>query len=989
MQVNDPMYHIDLLWEMSFVVRPKRPSWSGMMQSIHQGSYPGKSSVQFLPMIDLDPTDMSCIFSTLTYVCEQAKCYNVTPILTFDQPLWWKASMIIESEPSNSYLKSIVLRLGGLHMEMSFLGSIGHLMAGSGLQEVLEVIYSGNAVKHMLSGKAISRAVRGHLLIDAALNAILLANAYNLPVPTNQHDPPPGINETTPDDDWHASGQSHPMEMEVEEDIVPFKSPEQDLMEVGRILDHLQKDPSIAANLSSSEVLSRVTHKVEEERKSMSDQRTAQLWLQYLDMIAILKTFIKAERTGDWTLHLAAVKDMLPFFAAAGHNLYAKSAYLYLQKMCQLEQTHPDVYMHFMNGFHVVTRSDRYWAGLSTDLVIEQVLMRSVKTSGGLTRGRGMTEVQRLTWILGMPSCAEVNFAMQELTGVNYNTSEQHKDTSKSRQHRDTEDTYKLIEAFKEWDPFGSEPSLHNIVNGVTAHDKVNVDQAKHVGQTIIRSMVGEKVTEYSFRRKNQAVTLGSKATVVISGDSVPVDPQLLFQRLSIIATREEQDDPAALFKYELCSHPTALFDNVGLPRQPNKATLADALWEMVKEEQTEPNGDELHYVLDGGALLQRLPWSRGETFENICQMYVTYVTKHYGKATIVFDGYEDGPAIKDATHCRRAGSSKGPTVIFAGETSLKLKKNEFLSNKVNKQRFLHFLGSSLESAGCTTIHAKGDADILIVKTAVESAKVVSTVLIGDDTDLLILLCHYGHAIEKDLFLKPERKADTKKHKVWNMKATTRILGNELCSRLLFVHALLGCDTTSRIFGIGKPVALKQAQNNVRFQEISDLFTQEGATKKDVIAAGEEALIHLYSGKQGEPGEGIDVLRYKRFCEKVAKSSSFVEPQTLPPTSAATGYHSLRVYFQIQTWKETVGQMKPEEWGWKITDGQLLPVQTHLPAAPEKLIKIFRCNCKTGCSTSRCTCRRIAVDCTWMCGVCKGVSCENSTVVDKDGLSDE
>ena len=231
-----------------------------------------------------------------------------------------------------------------------------------------------------------------------------------------------------------------------------------------------------------------------------------------------------------------------------------------------------------MNGFHVVRRSDRYWAGLSTDLVIEQVLMRSVKTSGGLTRGRGMTEVQRLTWILGMPSYAEVSFAMQELTGVNYNTGEQHMDTSKSRQHRDTEDTYKLIETFKDWDPFGSEPSLYNIVSGVAAHDKVNVDQAKHVGQTILQSiMVGEMVNEYSFRRKNQAVTLGSKTTVVISGDSVPVDP-LLFQRLSVIATREEQDDPAAMFKYKLCSHPTALFDNVGLPREPNKATLADAL---------------------------------------------------------------------------------------------------------------------------------------------------------------------------------------------------------------------------------------------------------------------------------------------------------------------------------------------------------------------------------------------------------------------------
>ena len=39
--------------------------------------------------------------------------------------------------------------------------------------------------------------------------------------------------------------------------------------------------------------------------------------------------------------------------------------------------------------------------------------MRSMKTSGGLTRGRGMTEKQLLTWLLVMPACAEVNRAMQ------------------------------------------------------------------------------------------------------------------------------------------------------------------------------------------------------------------------------------------------------------------------------------------------------------------------------------------------------------------------------------------------------------------------------------------------------------------------------------------------------------------------------------------------------------------------------------------------
>ena len=50
----------------------------------------------------------------------------------------------------------------------------------------------------------------------------------------------------------------------------------------------------------------------------------------------------------------------------------------------------------------------------------------------------------------------------------------------------------------------------------------------------------------------------------------------------------------------------------------------------------------------------------------------------------------------------------------------------------------------------------------------------------------------------------------------------------------------------------------------------------------DIAAAGEEVLISLYNGKQGEQ---LDSLHYKRFFEKVATNVSHVHPQTLPPTS--------------------------------------------------------------------------------------------------------
>ena len=67
-------------------------------------------------------------------------------------------------------------------------------------------------------------------------------------------------------------------------------------------------------------------------------------------------------------------------------------------------------------------------------------------------------------------------------------------------------------------------------------------------------------------------------------------------------------------------------------------------------------------------------------------------------------------------------------------------------------------------------------------------------------------------------------------------------------------------------------------------------------SKKDVIFVREKALGLLYGGSYAE---GLDGLKYKRFSDKVSKSTSPVDPQSLPPISAAAKYHSLHVYCQV------------------------------------------------------------------------------------------
>jgi hypothetical protein len=150
------------------------------MQMVHKGDHPGKTLMLFFPMIDLEPGDMSCTYSTLMFVTDEAAKYSRVPIVTFDQPLYWKSVIIIINESQNHVLRNIVLHLGGFHLQMSLLGSIRHLMAGSGLEEALETVYAPNAVKHMLSGKAVSRAVHGHFLVESALSSIMIKEAFGI-----------------------------------------------------------------------------------------------------------------------------------------------------------------------------------------------------------------------------------------------------------------------------------------------------------------------------------------------------------------------------------------------------------------------------------------------------------------------------------------------------------------------------------------------------------------------------------------------------------------------------------------------------------------------------------------------------------------------------------------------------------------------------------------------------------------------------------------
>ena len=118
----------------------------------------------------------------------------------------------------------------------------------------------------------------------------------------------------------------------------------------------------------------------------------------------------------------------------------------------------------------------------------------------------------------------------------------------------------------------------------------------------------------------------------------------------------------------------------------------------------------KLHTLCDG--LHHRVPWSSGSTYEDICNQCKNVVSP-YGRSVIVFDGYCDGPSTKDGTHARRRQKHVATTVNFTSEMKMVMKNEDFLSNHINKQRFVVILTEYLYRYEHQTSQPSGDADML------------------------------------------------------------------------------------------------------------------------------------------------------------------------------------------------------------------------------------------------------------------------------------
>ncbi len=100
-------------------------------------------------------------------------------------------------------------------------------------------------------------------------------------------------------------------------------------------------------------------------------------------------------------------------------------------------------------------------------------------------------------------------------------------------------------------------------------------------------------------------------------------------------------------------------------------------------------------------------------------------------------------------------------------------------------------------------------------------------------------------------------------------------------------------------------------------------------------------MVTIYNGKAEET---LDHVRYQRFAEKVAGQTYIPSsaPNLTTNVSCSKNFTASVCITKYNSGKGAGNELVPEEWGWRESEGSLVPVATNLLPAPEDLLTVHQ-----------------------------------------------
>ena len=440
-------------------------------------------------------------------------------------------------------------------------------------------------------------------------------------------------------------------------------------------------------------------------------------------MVMILLQFIKAERTGNWNLHLSSTAAMIPHFFAMDRTNNAHWMPIYLADMHKLEERHPKVFQEFSAGNHSISCSQKPFAQVWTDMALEQSINLDSKSKGGIVGiSRRKDAVER--WFLTSHERAAITHSLKEMCGLeNYERVCTHKEAGAARMKRDQEDIDRLVSSFNSGlltNPFdipddrdtSEKLSLLNIATGVVLPEQASdrLLDATEMGKCSMEDYISTRynTNEVNFwdplpkLKINTFTSAAKKMEVKATNDKIITltTDRELFGRLLVVA-KERDIDLRQVLSYELSAVPVAIAHGDRSLRKTTKSSLMSVLKKNVTVlPSLPPSLIPTAFVIDAMALVQVMKSASSASLGQMAEQYCTHITRMLSQSScspvdLVFDQYRK-QSIKEGERHKRGETSSLEVKIYSDSTPILKQWGKYISNPRNKENLADFLCCTL-----------------------------------------------------------------------------------------------------------------------------------------------------------------------------------------------------------------------------------------------------------------------------------------------------
>lgn len=877
-------------------------------------------------------------------------------------------------------------------MQKTWLHCLGQYLDGSGIENILDDagVYGENSIKSIFKGLHYNRGVRGHKLLYESIRMLQIyeylkfcKNSYLLQFLSSV--------------EFNALRESI-----VDKDSIKVRDTFQKLSTQGKIFLTDYKTFVI---------------------QKCSENENFLYFNTYCEMVEILLDSIKADREGNFSLHLTSTRRMLPYFFSMNHPLYARGVSLYINDMMQLPES---VKKDLENGMMSVKRKKGIFNSVDCDLGLEQSQNSSSAISGGWI-GITQNEMALQKWILLYPiknSIHESLLSFCNMQGESINDLESfnHNEWSKSQIIRDDQDAVKIINLLKSKNIFyDNEDSSHlrNIHNGTLASDQTRsyLLSLKVYGEELLKKLIEE-----CFIQKEKSVFDRISKVVVKNFNYKENDKQRMTKTKEMQSTKEIIDiqEYVMLFiqrgltvtqfaTHELLSYPKALADADGFFKKPVKSDLMDSIEKITFCSRDysiiNSSANKKVHIFDGMVLVHMMQINKYSTFGEFAASFFNYIVSFFkhgnvSQIHIVFDRY-DNIGIKYVESLLRANNIQVPEITITTPNT-KIPKNFkiLLNNPKNKLELVRFLcqncynyfklsekqklfisGGFQDIEKCFAFESDSmyevkelmsnhlEADTRIFSHASHAIEFGDEIVIHSvDTDVFILAIHFWPLLKSLGCSSLWFKINNQNSRCLACHVVADTITYDLCDVLPALHAFTGCDSTSKVGFKKKALDLLISKKYVHVLKPLGNGLELSYNEFRLI----ETFYLEILGKKGDTADEARVNIFSRSCGIRIKLAN------VPCTSDALYLHTLRASAQTYIWKNAIHSQYKEldltHFGYTYKDNKLLPVFMSKNPLPDKLVK--PCNCQKSCKTKMCNCKKNGVSCVPMCG-CDLDYCKN------------